>query len=419
MISIRSSMPCVAAFAVGGLAACSRDATFTEPVPPLAAIHWVNAVPDTNKMAFRPVDIVSNAGLFGATFRSANMFYQGIEAGARHIRVFFDTTDVSLAKIVLLDTTYTFTENGHYTFAAYGSARVGPLQALVVQDAPQPTVPAGQFAIRVVNLAPSFAGAVPTLPDTTVHPDAFVRPMSALVAGVPEAANIGYLGNSAYVTLDTGVYRVALAPTGTTGPVIVQATVPTGILGTTTANPIAGSLVPGSVLTAVIVPRSVAGSTAPQGGRPTAKATEVLTRSNDTVTVQSGSIMILTNRSGGKADSTLAQTGTHASTGVSVTDNVLVTGANEPEYNGWQIVIQLADSLSCNPVNAGDTRTKCAAANDTATTRFRFRYLITGAPTSPATGTIVYRIYPPATASDYTIPFLFYLVDQRPPNTVP
>ena len=183
--------------------------------------------------------------------------------------------------------------------------------------------------------------------------------------------------------------------------------------------PIAGSLVPGSVLTAVIVPRSVAGSTAPQGGRPTAKATEVLTRSNDTVTVQSGSIMILTNRSGGKADSTLAQTGTHASTGVSVTDNVLVTGANEPEYNGWQIVIQLADSLSCNPVNAGDTRTKCAAANDTATTRFRFRYLITGAPTSPATGTIVYRIYPPATASDYTIPFLFYLVDQRPPNTVP
>src|SRR5256885_9751442 len=86
---------------------------------------------------------------------------------------------------------------------------------------------------------------------------------------------------------------------------------------------------------------------------------------------------------------------------------------------GWQVVIQLADSLSCAPVNGLDTSTKCAAANAIATTRFRFRYRITGVPVSPATGTPVYRIYPASTASDYTIPYIIYLVDKRPPNTAP
>ena len=102
MIRFRSSLLPVLVLAV---AACSRDATFTEPVPPLAAINFVNAVSDTNTMAFRVVDIVSNAGQFGAPFRGASTYPMGIEAGARHIKVFFDTTDVVLAKTVMLDTT--------------------------------------------------------------------------------------------------------------------------------------------------------------------------------------------------------------------------------------------------------------------------------------------------------------------------
>jgi Tol biopolymer transport system component len=184
-------------------------------------------------------------------------------------------------------------------------------------------------------------------------------------------------------------------------------------------NPVAGSGVSGSVLTAVIVPRSVVGSTAPQGGRPSSKTVESTATSNDTVTIQSGSITVVTNRSGGKADTTIAKTGTGASTGVGKYDNVLVTGpAGQPAYNGWQTVIRVADSLSCNPTDPADTATKCAAANDTATTRFRFRYH-TGSPASPATGTVAYRIYPPQSASDYTIPYIFFLVDDRPPDTVP
>ena len=98
-----------------------------------------------------------------------NQFSVGIEAGTRHIKVFFDTTDVMLAKTVLLDTTYTFTADQHYTFMLYGFAATPPLKALIVQDAAPPAVPAGKFAIRIVNGAPSFAGAVPTLADTTVR----------------------------------------------------------------------------------------------------------------------------------------------------------------------------------------------------------------------------------------------------------
>ncbi len=412
MNPFRSSLVCALAVSAVG---CHEDAVTDSPRTPVAGISFVNAVPDTNKLAFRVVDIVSDAGLFGATFRAGTAFPVGIEAGTRRIRVFFDTTDVVLATQVMLDTTYTFTEGEHYSFMLSGFARAGQSSALgafILSDGVLPTPSAGKFAIRVVNLAPSFAGAAPTLADTTVRSDAFVRRLTAAVGGSPDAANLAYRATSPYVQVDTGRYRIALTQTGTIGPVIVQATLPPGIAG---AAPIAGSLAPGSVITAVIVPRSVGGSPAPQGGRPTAKAVELVTRSNDTVTLQSGSISILTNRSPSKPDSTVATTGTGAATGVALLDNVLVTGAAEPEYNGWQVVMQLADSLSCIPTDAGDTTTRCAATNAIATTRFRFRYRITGTPTSPATGTVAYRIYPVSfTAADFTIPNIVFLVDKRP-----
>ncbi len=268
MMRFRCSKLCLLAVSVAG---CSRDATFTEPMPAYAAINFVNAVPDTNKLAFRIVDIPSNAGLYAATFRAASTFPMGIEAGTRHIKVFFDTTDVALAKTVMLDVTYTFTSGDHYSFMLSGFARAGrtpQLGALITADGPPPTPGAGKFAIRVVNLAPSFAGAVPTLADTTVRPDAFVRRIDALPGGTPEAGDLGYLAASLYVVLDTGRYRVALTATGTTGPAIVQVPVPRGDTATPTQSPIAGSSISGSVLTAVISPRSVAGSHAPQGGRP-------------------------------------------------------------------------------------------------------------------------------------------------------
>jgi hypothetical protein len=400
---------------------------------PLAGLRYVNVVPDTGALDIRIIDIVGDApATFGASFRTGGSPiggaaqtsppYQAVAAGRRHIRVFNSSSDPTIAQQVQLDTTFTFEASREYSFFLRGFARPGGtprIQALIAADAPPASLPAGKFALRVLNLAPSFAGAIPTLADTTVAADAFVRAGSAPPSGAPDAVNVPYLGASPYAVLDTGRYRLALTASGTTGPALLLSLVPPGLPG---ASPVAGSLAAGTVLTAVIVSRSAVGSAAPQGGRPSAKNTDTtgaeaarrVSRSNDTVTVQSGSVSVLTNRSPAKPDSTVGTTGTGTTTGVVAGDIILMSGATQPEYNVWQAVTQVADSLSCAPTDPKDTATKCAAANAVATTRFRLRSRIAGAPASPATGTPVYRIYTASTTSDYTIPSVIYLIDRRP-----
>jgi hypothetical protein len=426
-------------FCVLAAVGCAKDATFTEQLAPRAAITWLNAVSDTSQLDVRVVDIPTNAGFFDADFRAAQMYPSGIQAGLRHIRVFMSSANPAIAQLKLIDTTFTFQADQRYSFYINGFARTGQtpaVKAMIVTPPAPPAMGAGQFAIRVLNLAPSLAGAVPALADTTVTSDLFVRKFDALPGGTPNIIGVPFGQFSPYVVLDTGrFYRVALTPTGTTTPVFAQVSIPPGQLGSSSSNPIGGSLVPGTVLTAVIVARSVPGGTAPST-RPSNRATDTtvaeaarrLYLTGDTVTVQTGSISILTNRTQSRADSTVGQTGTGATTGAAAGDVVLVAGAGQPEYNGWQAVIagsgalgaaNVADSLSCNPVAAGDTRARCAASNVVATTRFRYRYRIVGTPVSPGTGTITFRVYPPLAAADFTLPFVTFIVDQRPPNTVP
>lgn len=413
MTPVRFFTVCCGALLV---AACTKESTFTEPSPPLAAINWMNAVPDTGQVDMRVVDIVSNAGLFDANFRNDMMYPEGIEAGARHIRIFNSSTDPNVAKQVLLDTTFTFSQSASYGFYFNGFARAGQAHALIVPST-APAMGPTQFAIRLLNLAPSLAGAVPTMADTTVHPDAFFsKQIGLLPTGAPDIADAAFGVVTPYVVLDTGTYRVTFTATGTTGPAVFQVALPTGVVGTPGVDPIGGTLVPGSVLTAVILARSVTGSAAPQGGAPAifdTSGAELVTLSTDTVTFQVGSARVLTNRSPAKPDSVLSKTKRGVSAGVSKGDIVLVTGANEPEYNGWQSVLTPADSLVCNPTNGADTPTHCAATNDTATTFFRFRYRIAGAPTSPATGKPIFQLYTINTA-DFTKPYINYVVDKRP-----
>ncbi len=198
MTRLQFSLCCVLAVAVG----CKKDATFSEVQPPQAAVHWIHAVPDTGEMDMRPIDIISNAGLFDAVFRGSTMFYQGIEAGTRHIRVFMSS--------------------------------------------PNPAS-MGNVDVRFTR------HATDTLPDT------------------PAVAAIGYKAIGTYVplvrdSLAADSVRVVVTAAGTKTPVLFSIKLPRGTAGTTISNPIAGASVAGSVLTAVIVPASVVGSTAPQGG---------------------------------------------------------------------------------------------------------------------------------------------------------
>jgi hypothetical protein len=376
------------AFLLGAaVAACSKDtAGVLQTPPPLAGLRYFNAVPDTGMMDFRVVDVVSYApNTVQATFRTGGnpqgittTFpppYLSVQAGTRHIRVFLEDTVLATATTVMFDTTVTFVENTNYTFYLYGSARTPPLKAMITADS-VPTIATGNIAVRVLNLAPALDGTPVAAPSPTTPVDAFVTAVATTPPlAAPAVANVGYVGKSAYVQMAAGTgLKAAITATGTTGPVLFQAKMPVGILGTTTDEPIAGTLVPGTALTVLLVPRTVAGSTAPAG--------------------TAGTVI----------DSTITFTGTTATarstvnTGVAVNDIVNITGASDPAFNGTYVVTAVA------------TVTRTAPA----ITVFTFNYTLFSTPAAAATGARVR-----AAANDFTAPTAIFLIDQQPPLTAP
>ncbi|MGH7613963.1 MAG: DUF4397 domain-containing protein [Gemmatimonadales bacterium] len=385
---------CLAAVAV---AACGDEGL--GPPPPVGGLRFINAVADTGAMDFRVVDIVGDAPqLLENAFRALTP-YQAVQAGTRHLKVFMtpSRTDTTVGSPLVWDTSFTFAAGANYSVIMTGLARTGSSPSLrmliITDDAPTPAV--GQIGIRVVNVG-SGLGAV----------DAFTRTGVESPPGASLLTNLAFGSAGSYSARDTARLSVAVTAAGSLSH-LTLAGGPRGVAG------IAGMLIPGSVLTALIVPPSVVGSAAPQGGRPAAIAIQLATRSNDTVTVRSGTRSVLTNRSPTAADSVVGTTG--VASGVTGSDVVFVSGAAEAEYNDWQSVLGGADSLaSCTPTDPGDTSTRCNATNVIATTHFRFRYRMVGTPASPATGTPVYRIYPVGSTSDYTSPAILYLSDRRP-----
>jgi Domain of unknown function (DUF4397) len=259
MTPVRSMVSCVL---MAAAAACHGDAITDSPVPSLAAIHFVNAVPDTAKMDFRVVDIVSNAGLFGAAFRGANMFYQGLQAGARRVRVFYDTTDVSVAQTVFSDTQYTYAQDQAYTFIEAGFARTGvaPSRAVWILADQAPDPGANNIGLRVVHAGAGMGNV-----------DVYVirHQADTLTLTGPVATNVAYGALTAYAAMSadtqTQALRVVVTATGATAPILANVALPTGTAGAAgppATNPIAGARIPGSVLTAVVVPPSVPGSKA-------------------------------------------------------------------------------------------------------------------------------------------------------------
>lgn len=264
MTRLRFSLCCVLVAAVG----CTKDATFTEPIPPQAGVHWMEAVPDTMSMDLRPIDIISNAGLFDAVFRGSNMFYQGIDAGNRHIRIFLSGPNPVNASTVVLDTTIAFTSPNSYTVIHTGFARTGsnPGRTLWVVPDGAADPGAGNVGLRVLHAGVGMG-------NIDIR---FKRHAADTLLDTPDVANLAYKSVGTYFTVagDTAgadSLRIVATAAGTKTPVLFAAAtgglkLPAGLAGTATSNPIAGSRVAGSVITAVIVPPSVVGSLAPQGG---------------------------------------------------------------------------------------------------------------------------------------------------------
>ena len=221
---------------------------------PLAHTRFVNAVPDTGAMDWRFVDQIEGSPVtFGLAFRG--MFpqtsYQPTAAGSRKLRVFQTSTDIAQTQKVMFDTTFNFQQGVHYTILAAGNKRDGTAKLYILTD--DYTDPGAQVGLRVVNAG---AGTVDVYASasggTTTLPAAF-------------AANLANFAATKYTNVGVGALALRAFPSGSTAfPAMADANAPAGIAADRANNltAVGGTTIAGSVITAFIVPRSVAGSRA-------------------------------------------------------------------------------------------------------------------------------------------------------------
>ncbi len=250
-----------------GVQACTADKTghpTTTTNPPLAYIRYINAVSDTFNMDFRAIDQVEYSQPFlNVAFRAlGDGNYQGWQAGSRHIRVFPDmniTTsgvaiDPNVVSQIMIDTTFTFTAGQYYTVIHTGFYRSGvsPKAGLWIIPDATPAAPPSGLALREVNAA---AGQ----PAVDVHVTDGVAALAT-----PTYSNVGFGTVTAYGARALGAANVRLTAAGTLTAVGAAAgfTMQAGTAGTTSADPIGGSGVAGTIATAVIFAPSVTGSKA-------------------------------------------------------------------------------------------------------------------------------------------------------------
>lgn len=248
----------IAILSVSLLAACGRDIKGKltgGDTPPLAFVRYFNAVGDTLGTDFRAIDQVTFSTPFLAVpYRGQGLGgYMGYEAGTRRIRVFPDSRDLVTTSSWLVDTTLTLDAGRYYTIIHTGYARPGsaPKQGLWVLTDTFPTV-SGTIAYRVMNVGPDLGNV-----------DVYATATAAeALPATPTFANVGLKGVSTYVQRAPGTLVFRAFAAGTTTPALVTATAQAGTAGTTSADPVGGASVAGSVITAMVYSRSVAGSAA-------------------------------------------------------------------------------------------------------------------------------------------------------------
>src|SRR5207244_3735100 len=134
-------------------------------------------------------------GLYAQNFRGSNMFYQGIEVGARNLRIFNHSTDPVIAQQVLKDTVIDFAASDSITLIHMGFARSGSTPARQVRvftdKAADPG--AGNLGFRVIHAGAGMASVDVNL---IRH-----RADTATLPVTPFIANLAYGAASAYVVV--------------------------------------------------------------------------------------------------------------------------------------------------------------------------------------------------------------------------
>lgn len=273
--------------AAGAVAACNNlDEAIPSPVPPTAGVRFINAVPDTNRLDMRFVDFVENNAQFNVTFRnnpvtsggitaSTLVQYKPARAGSRRFRIFLSSSDNTVASVVLKDTVVTLTAGSNYTALLWGNARGGaPAMQLSFFEETEPD-PGANIALRVINATGSAIDA-----------EQYTCSGTGCATGAPTGtdtwSNVGPLTASAYATRLPGTVRIRFTAAGGANPLVSDGLALQGLKATfsgdTTCNgtstpdlrppcdtqAAAGTLVAGSVLSAILFPGSVPGSPATQ-----------------------------------------------------------------------------------------------------------------------------------------------------------
>jgi hypothetical protein len=248
------------------LMACQKtEQGVLQPIPPLAGLRYVNLVNDTGALDFRVINFIGDAPSAGAaTFRTGGAPYGistnflpphlPVEAGREvHIRVFMDDTLPQYASQVVFDTTCTFTASKNYTFYLYGSARASTVHALVSLDS-VPTLTGTNIAVRTINLASTVA---PTLTGPNVDVDFVQQAATSPLGGTATFGGVAYKAVTNYTTMAaSGTFKAVVSDVGTRTFTTFAVNAPAGVVGTAALNPVAGTLVPGSALSVVVVPPS-------------------------------------------------------------------------------------------------------------------------------------------------------------------
>ena len=300
-------------------AGCDVNSGGTPTVnPPLAYVRYVNAVSDVNTIDMRFIDKVEGSGNYTNIQYRQYTPYMGIDAGTRPIRTFVSPLPYALiaspsrqqiiTQTVIAEGTFTFAAGKYYTIyhvgqtglvfitptppdgstgaVPTGSVTAGGAPLRVVEDV-FPTVtnpPAASVFVRSVNLGQA-ASAISGLGDQNI----FVgRETDALLTNPGGLNGTAWMGVPAYPAAGSITPYVVLSPRpaaaaavlpalqastyrwSTAAPALPLAPVAQlqsyviGLAGSTTTNGTGGAQVSGSVMTALIYPRSVLGSAGPQ-----------------------------------------------------------------------------------------------------------------------------------------------------------
>lgn len=271
-----------------GAAACSSDdlGPTVAVIPPLAYVRYINALPDTLATTVRWIDDIefTPQTFVGVDFRAMGQGgWQGLRAGNRAFRIFTYQQNVLNFPIagnttVLKDTTFNFVAGSYYTILYYGYTRTGQTPAAqlrIFADDP-PASPATGTSLRVYNLAAGAGnwdlhmGPAATAPtDTTqaaVAPLYTAGQLGTLVASGTDA-NAG-TAVLAYTNRAIGTFGGRLTQGGTLarfGAALssgsnLRVAAPVGLAETADFEAAGGTNINGSVMTAWVFPRRVAGS---------------------------------------------------------------------------------------------------------------------------------------------------------------